>query len=252
MEFGWELLLFLFFIAAFAGWVDAIAGGGGLIVLPVLLFSGLSPIQALATNKCQGFVGTLSATLTLVVKRKLPKRGLLQTMFWVGLGSALGTWLVVRIDVGFLNWLIPIMLTLTALYFLFTPNLGVSEKAPLISERLWTRLFAPVIGFYDGFFGPGTGSFFAAGRVLLRGKPLVDATVVAKPLNFTSNIVSVILFVSGGQIVWAVGVTMMLGQALGAVLGANTIFWGGARLIRTLVILVCLAMSIRQIYGLIA
>lgn len=247
MELSAEILILLFSVALLAGWVDAIAGGGGLIVLPTLMLVGLSPVQALATNKCQGFVGTLTATLTLLVRRQLPVKGLPILMLWTAIGAGLGTWLIQRIDTEWLSWAVPVLLMSVAVYFLMVPRLGETEQKPLISERLWSRTAVPLIGFYDGFFGPGTGSFFAASGVILRGRKLVQATVTAKPLNFTSNIVSLVLFAFGGQVVWLVGGVMMLGQILGAYLGARSIFWGGARLIRPLVILMCVAMTVRHL-----
>jgi len=250
MEFSLELLSILFFVAVAAGWVDTLAGGGGLIVLPVLLMTGMSPVQALATNKCQGVVGTFTATSTLFVKKKLPTQGLPQLMLMTAIGAGIGAWLIQHVDTSWLDWAVPVLLISVALYFLFMPNLGAKESEPRISHKTWSYSWVPGIGFYDGFFGPGTGSFFSASAVMFRGKQLIDATVLAKPLNFTSNIVALILFAASGKVVWMVGGVMMLGQMLGAVLGAHSIFWGGAKLIRPLVIIMCVAMSVKQIVSL--
>ncbi|MEJ2043317.1 MAG: TSUP family transporter [Reinekea sp.] len=250
MAFSIELLLLLFCVAVIAGWVDTLAGGGGLIVLPVLLMTGMSPVQALATNKCQGFVGTFTATTTLYMKRCLPTKGLLILMLYTALGAFVGTWLIQRIDTQWLSWAVPLLLIVVAIYFLMVPNLGTNETPARQTQAQWSRTCVPAIGFYDGFFGPGTGSFFAASGVIFRGKTLIEATVVAKPLNFTSNITSLLLFAAGGQVVWAAGLVMMLGQAVGAFIGTHFIFWGGAKLIRPLVIIMCLAMSVRQVIAL--
>jgi uncharacterized membrane protein YfcA len=247
VEISVELLVFLFFIAAIAGWVDTLAGGGGLIVLPTLMFVGLPPVQALATNKCQGFVGTLTATMTLYANKRLKLRGLGWLMFYTAIGASVGTWLIQVIDTQWLNWAVPVLLLFVAGYFFFVPNLGEVERAPKVTESTWSKTFVPLIGFYDGFFGPGTGSFFAASGVVARGKTLIDATVIAKPLNFTSNIVSLVLFAFGGQVVWLIGVVMMAGQAIGATVGAHSIYWGGAKLIRPIVIFMCVGMCIRQL-----
>lgn len=247
MEFTWELLLILFAVAVLAGWIDTLAGGGGLLVLPALLIAGVPPVQALATNKCQGFVGTFTATATLYFKKKLPTQNLGRYMLLTAIGAAFGTWLIQRLDTAWLDWAVPVLLLSVAAYFLFAPNLGATEREEKLTSQTWSRTFVPGIGFYDGFFGPGTGSFFAASLVVFRGKTLVDATILAKPLNFTSNIVSLVVFAFGGQVVWVVGVAMMFGQVLGAFLGAHTIFWGGAKLIRPLVIFMCVAMSLNQL-----
>ena len=248
MEITVELLGLLFIVAVIAAWVDTLAGGGGLIVLPVLLFCGLTPVQALATNKCQGFVGTLTATMTLIVKRKLSVRKLPVLMFYTAIGALTGTWLIQQINTDWLQWFVPVLLLSIAGYFWLVPAVGAEEGVPKMQEKTWTRYVVPVIGFYDGFFGPGTGSFFAASQVALRGKKLIEATVVAKPLNFVSNITSLLLFAAGGQVIWLIGVVMMVGQMLGAVLGAHSIYWGGAKLIRPIVIFMCIAMSVRQLW----
>lgn len=250
MDVSIELLMLLFFVAALAGWVDTLAGGGGLIVLPVLMLSGLSPVQALATNKCQGFVGTLTATVTLFLRKQLSMKGLLPRMAWVAVGASIGTLLIQNMQTQWMAWAVPLLLMAVAFYFLFSPNLGRHASEPKMTERLWRKTVACGIGFYDGFFGPGTGSFFAASGVYFRGQTLVAATIAAKPLNFTSNIVSLGLFAAGGQVIWAIGLVMMVGQMLGAVLGTYAITGGGARLIRPLVIFMCVALSLRQLYSL--
>jgi uncharacterized membrane protein YfcA len=251
VEVTLELLLLLFFVAALAGWVDTLAGGGGLIVLPTLMLVGIPPVQALATNKCQGFVGTFTATITLFMKGRLSLKGLIPLIFYTAIGSAVGTLLIQVINTDWLGWAVPVLLLAVAVYFISVPNLGETEREPKITESLWSKTWVPLIGFYDGFFGPGTGSFFAASGVVLRGKTLVDATVIAKPLNFTSNIISLILFAFGGQVIWLIGLVMMAGQVIGAFVGAHSIYWGGAKLIRPLVIVMCVAMSINQLWRLI-
>lgn len=251
MEFSVEMLAILFFVAMLAGWVDTLAGGGGLLVLPALMLVGVPPVQALATNKCQGFVGTMTATVTLFIKGKLKTQGLGMLMFYTAIGAGIGTWLIQTVNTDWLNWFVPILLISIAAYFFLTPGLGEARRDPKMSESTWGKTFVPLIGFYDGFFGPGTGSFFAASGVVANGKTLVEATVLAKPLNFTSNIISLVLFAFGGQVLWLIGIVMMVGQALGAVVGAHSIYWGGAKLIRPLVILMCVAMSLRQLWSLI-
>ena len=250
VDWSLSLLLIFFCVALVAGWVDTLAGGGGLIALPALLLAGVPPVNALATNKSQGVVGTLTATLTLFFKGHLRGRHLLLLMLLAGLGSALGTALVQRIDTGWLNWFIPVLLILVALYFLLTPNLGAIEAEARMSEGRWSATLVPLVGFYDGVFGPGTGSLFAASGVVFRGQTLLTATIRAKLLNFTTNMVSLALFAAGGQVVWVLGGAMMAGQVAGAYLGSHTMLAaGGARLIRPLVIVICMLMSLSQVAG---
>jgi hypothetical protein len=247
MDWSVSLLLALFAVALLAGWIDTLAGGGGLITIPALLLAGVPPVNALATNKSQSVVGAMTSTLTLFLKGHLRGRELIPLVITVGLGAALGAWLVQRIDTGWLNWVVPLLLIGIALYFWLTPNLGESAAQARQTERQWALTWAPSVGFYDGFFGPGTGSFFAASGVAFRGQTLLAATIRAKLLNFTSNVASLALFTAGGKVVWTIGCAMMLGQALGAFIGSHTMLAGGTRLIRPIVIAMCLLMSFSQL-----
>ncbi|WP_323844875.1 TSUP family transporter [Microbulbifer magnicolonia] len=247
MELTLTLLLLFFAVALLAGWVDTLAGGGGLITLPALLLAGVPPVNALATNKSQSVMGTLTSTVTLFLKGHLRGRELLPLMATAAAGAAIGTWLVQRIDTGWLNWVIPLLLLCVALYFWLTPKLGETEARPRQTEKQWALTWVPTLGFYDGVFGPGTGSFFAASGVAFRGQTLLTATIRAKLLNMTTNLASVALFAAGGKVIWAIGGAMMLGQMAGAYLGSHTMLNGGARLIRPLVITMCVLMSISQI-----
>lgn len=245
LELTLELLLLLFLAGLLAGSIDAIAGGGGLIALPALLFAGLTPAEALATNKLQGSFGTLSASLYFV------RRGLvdLRRMRWMIMatfaGAALGTVLVQRLDPGFLTAVIPVLLILIALYFLLSPQLGEADVQRRIGELTfaWTVGFG--VGFYDGFFGPGTGSFFAIAFVSLLGFGLTKATAHTKVLNLTSNLASLLFFVLGGQVVWTLGLVMALGQLIGGRLGASLVVLKGTKLIRPLVVVICVLMSLK-------
>jgi uncharacterized membrane protein YfcA len=247
MEWSFAILFILFAVAMLAGWVDTLAGGGGLISLPAMLLLGVPPVSALATNKAQGVVGTLTATLTLMLKGHLRGKALLPLLVAAGLGSILGSWLVQQLDTGWLEWVVPVLLIAVAIYFWVTPGLGETESRQRLSKRQWTLTWAPAVGFYDGFFGPGAGSFYAATGVAFRGQSLLTATITAKPLNFISNVVSLAVFTAGGQVVWIIGFAMALGQVIGAFAGSHTMLSGGARLIRPIVITMCVLMSISQV-----
>ena len=247
MEITLTLLLLLFAVALIAGWIDTLAGGGGMLTLPALLLAGVPPVNALATNKSQGVLGTLTATATLFHKGHLRDSALLVPLVTAALGAAAGTWLVQRIDTSWLSWVIPVLLLGVAVYVWRLPNLGAREVQARQSERQWAMSWAPAIGFYDGAFGPGTGSFFAAAGVAFRGQTLLAATIRAKLLNFATNVMSVALFAAGGKVIWVIGATMMLGQVLGAYIGSHTMLAGGTRLIRPMVITMCILMSLSQI-----
>jgi uncharacterized membrane protein YfcA len=240
-----DLLLLLFAVGLVAGLVDAMAGGGGLIALPVLLSIGIGPVEALATNKLQGTFGTFSASLYFVRKGHVRLRSIGFLIACTFVGSASGTLLVSYADPGFLTRLIPILLISIALYFWFSPGIRDEHRKPKIGYSLFALTIGFGVGFYDGFFGPGAGSFFAAGFVLLFGFDLIRATAHTKILNFTSNFASLLFFAAGGHVLWSLGLVMALGQLIGARLGARLVIRRGVRLIRPMIVLVSLAISLK-------
>jgi len=246
MEFySLELCALLLLVGAAAGFIDAIAGGGGLLTLPVLLSTGLSPIQALATNKLQGSFGTLTASLNFIHKGELRLRGLLPAIFCTFIGSAVGTVAVQILETDLLSRLVPILLIAFSLYFLFSPRIGDKDAHRRMSDWLFALLIGFTVGFYDGFFGPGTGSFFAVAFVALLGYNLRRATANTKVLNFTSNIASLLFFIAGGHVVWVPGLSMAVGQIAGGWAGSHMVVRHGTRLIRPLLVIVSLAITLK-------
>lgn len=239
-------LLGLLAAAAFgAGFIDTIAGGGGLITVPTLMLAQIPPVQALATNKLQASVGTLTSTLAFWRKGHLQLTSIRKPFLYALIGSAVGTLLIQRVNPAALEILVPIVLGAIALYFLLAPGAGKVATAPRLSQRLYNRCVVPLIGFYDGFFGPGTGSFFSLAEVALRGHRLIQATANAKALNLASNLASLVVFVAGGHVIWLVGATMLVAQLAGAWLGSMVVMGAGARVIRPLIVVVSLAMLVR-------
>ncbi len=248
-NFGWEMLLLFFAAAALAGFIDSIAGGGGLIGIPVLLLSGLPPINALATNKVQGMAGSFTASMTMIKKGVVDFRKIWFAALMSFIGATLGTICVHYIDVSVLDILVPIVLIMIGLYFLLVPNIGDVEKKPRMQEKVFNTTVVPGIGFYDGIFGPGTGSFFSLSNIALRGQQIITATGNAKVFNFASNIAAVVVFVVSGKVVWLVGGVMIIGQILGAYLGSLMVIKNGSKLIRPLVVVMCFLMVARYLYG---
>ncbi|WP_114395449.1 TSUP family transporter [Oleisolibacter albus] len=240
-------LLFLVPTAFVAGFIDAIAGGGGLITIPALLSTGIAPSQALATNKLQGAFGTMMATLTFWRAGQIDIRSMLFPVACVLVGAAAGTIAVQIVGSGLLSAVIPVLLVAIATYFLLSPRVGDMEAQQRISLRAFGLSVGIGIGFYDGFFGPGTGSFFALGCVALLGMTLRKATATTKLLNFTSNAVSLAVFALGGEMLWSVGLAMAVGQVTGGYLGSHAALRFGARLVRPLLVLVCLGMTVRLV-----
>lgn len=238
-----EVVLLLVGVAAMAGFVDAIAGGGGLLTLPILLWAGLPPLQALATNKLQGSFGTFSASWHFIRRGHLQLSHLWPAIICTFAGSALGTLCVQVLDAGLLTRLMPVLLIIIALYFLFAPDLDNRQAKQRIGFGLFAFSIGTGVGFYDGFFGPGTGTFFAAAFVLLLGMDLRQATAGTKLLNLTSNLAALLFFALGGQVVWGLGLAMGIAQAAGAWLGAHMAIRHGGRLIRPLLVVVTVAIS---------
>ena len=200
-----DTLALLFFVALFAGFIDTMAGGGGLITIPALLLVQLPPILALGTNKLQGCSGSLTATLTMLKNRQVRFHDVRWAFASAFVGAMFGTIAIQLIDASALSAIIPFILVGIGLYFLLAPKAGELDSQPRIGEGPYRWLVVPIIGFYDGFFGPGTGSFFSLVGVALRGQNLINATAVAKVLNFATNIASLIMFIAGGKVIWQVG-----------------------------------------------
>lgn len=250
MELTTEILLLLFMVAIIAGWVDAVAGGGGLITVPALMLAGFTPATAIATNKLQGTFGTFTAALYCIRQGAVSIKDHVFSLVLVCSGAVVGGFVLTLVDVTFLNYLVPILLILTGLYFLlFAKNLDDSRE-PKVSDKVFSVSAAPALGFYDGFFGPGTGSFYATAFVTLRGYAISAATAHAKLFNFASNFAALAYFVFFGQIAWLAGGAMIGGQIVGSYLGAKIALQAGSKIIRPITIVVCFAMCIRALWDL--
>jgi len=242
------ILLALGGVGLVAGFVDAIAGGGGLITVPALLSVGLPPVAALATNKMQSVVGTTMAAMTFWRKGFVSIRQMLVPMAATFAGSFLGAFSVKQLDTSLLASIVPGALVLIALYFLFAPKLTDADRAARLSFSAFVPVLGFVIGFYDGLFGPGTGSFFTIAFVTLFGLGLTRAAGHTKLLNMTSNYAALALFIPSGDVVWPVALSMAAGQLAGGYLGARTGIRFGARVIRPLVIIVSMALALKLLF----
>lgn len=239
------LLLALMGVGLLAGFIDAIAGGGGMITVPALLAAGLPPVAALGTNKMQSIVGTLMAAITYWRRGFIDLHRLVAAAALTFAGSLLGALTVSRLDTSLLDVAVPVALIAIALYFLFAPRLSDADRAARLPFGPLVPLMGFVIGFYDGIFGPGTGSFFTIGFVLLFGLGLTRATGSTKALNLVSNLAALAVFIPQGQVVWPVALVMALGQIVGGYVGARTGIRYGARVIRPLVVLVSIALALK-------
>ena len=241
----WPLL---FVTGVAAGFVDSIAGGGGLITLPVLLSCGFDPKLALGTNKLQATFGSGSAawhyTRAGVANWQECWRGFVITF----VGAALGTLAVQKLDPSLLRRALPVLVGAVAVYSLLRPKLGEKETSARMSRGVFDLTFGLLLGFYDGFFGPGTGTFWAMAFVLVMGLNLTRATGSTKVMNFASNLASLSFFLCLGQVLVVAGLVMGAGQLIGAWLGSHMVIKRGTEFVRPIFITVVLAITGKLIY----
>ena len=243
-NFSIEILAFLFFVGVVAGFLDTLVGGGGLLAVPALLLSGIPPIYVLGTNKFQGSMGTGIATFLLFRKKKLDWNSVKNLMFASFIGSIVGGVIIQFVDTQFLSFVIPIVLVFIAIYFIVSPKPKSIASNPKSNKKF--ELFAvPVVGFYDGMFGPGAGSFFAMTGVMIKKLEIIQATILAKPLNFASNIAGFIVFFSFGHIAFLIGLIMMMGQMIGAFFGTHYLLKANPLIIRFLIVIISISMLIK-------
>lgn len=244
-ELTLQLLLLLFLAALLAGFIDAIAGGGGMVTIPAMLLAGIPPLQALGTNKLQSLFGSASASLAYARHGHVDLKQQGPMALCAAGGAVVGALLATIVPAHWLKAVLPFLLIVIALYFGLKPNIGEVDRHRRISERAFAFGFVPVIGFYDGVFGPGTGSFLMLGFVALAGYGVLKATAHTKFLNFGSNVGAFAVFLATGSILWKVGLVMGAGQFVGAQLGSRFAMKQGARIIKPLLVTVSLALAVR-------
>lgn len=244
MELSFELLALLSLVAVAAGFIDAIAGGGGLLTIPALMFTGISPVQAIATNKLQACFGSFTATRFFIQQKLVSPKQKWLGILAAAIGAAFGAYAIQLFDSKILISILPFALIIIAIYLVLAKNFGQQASKSRVKEKSFNAYWITSIGFYDGLFGPGTGTFFTLSYCKLRAMNLIKATAHAKLMNFTTNIVSLCIFILSDQILWQMGLAMALGQIIGARIGAATAIKQGSNFIRYMTVAVCIAMSI--------
>jgi len=243
-----SLLPIFFATGLVAGTIDAIAGGGGLISLPMLLSLGLPPSLALGTNKLQSLCGTAVAAFSYYRHGWLQPRGLLRGVVFTILGALLGAGTAELCSNEFLKRLIPFLLLLVFSYVSFCPRRGQQDEQPKVKESLFYPLAGLALGFYDGFLGPGVGGFWVFLLMYFLGFNLLKATAYTKVFNLNSNIVAVLCFAMMGQVDYRIGFVMAVGQVLGAKIGAQFAMRKGVRWVRPLFLFMMLAAIVTLLY----
>ena len=203
------LLVVLFVVATLAGFIDALAGGGGLLTVPALLAAGMTPEQALATNKLQACGGSISSTLYFLRRKVVSLADQKLNILMTFIGSTSGALLVQHVQSDILRQILPVLIICIGLYFLLMPKLGEEDRQRRLHGLPFALVAGGCVGFYDGFFGPGAGSFYA---------------------------------------LWATGFVMLAGQFLGARLGSRLVLSKGQKLIRPMIVIVSAVMSAKLLY----
>ncbi len=247
-EVSYELLLLLLAAAFAAGFVDAIAGGGGLITVPVLLLAGGSPVEALATNKVQGVFGAATAAIAYARKGLVNLREQLPVACVSFVASFGGALLVSVVPVDWIRIVLPVVLVGIALFFALRPGLDDRDRAARVGPMAIGFGMVPLVGAYDGLLGPGTGSFFMIGFVVLAGYGILRATAYTKLLNFASNLGAIVAFSMVATPWWFTGLAMGAAQIAGAQVGAGMAMKNGARIIRPLLVVTSAALAAKLIW----
>jgi uncharacterized membrane protein YfcA len=237
------LLLLLLAAGMLAGWLDAVVGGGGIIQLPVLmLVPGISPVQALATNKVGSIAGTTVSAVTYLRKVKPDKSAALPAAALALVGAVLGAMLATVVPEALFRPLILVVIVGVALFTLLKPSLGAEAmlRFPPDSVRhhatAWGLGF--VVGVYDGVLGPGTGSFLVIGLVALLGFSFLQASASGKIVNWATNLGALLFFVPAGHVIWPLGLAVAVGNITGGWLGARTAIRLGSGFVRIVFIVV--------------
>ena len=239
-------------LAFLAGLIDAIAGGGGVITLPTLIFMGLSPGQVVATNKLLAIFGSAGSTYQYFRKGKIELNLVWRLAIIAVLGSALGAQLVL----GFKNqeafrMIIAGLIILVGIMVVSNKRMGMDNHYEGLTRR--TLLIggggALLIGMYDGFFGPGTGTFLMFLFVRYLKFDFVVGSGNARFINFITNLGAFITFLISGQMVWAIGLAMGVANALGATLGARLAILKGSTFVKVVYLLIVLLVVARLTLG---
>lgn len=239
--------------AFFAGLVDAVVGGGGLIQIPVLLsaFPQTAIPTLFGTNKVSSIAGTGASLWRYARALTIPWNLVLPATVTALLGAWLGAAVVAWIPRDAMRPLVIVMMVVVAAYTFWRKDLGhVETHEPRPGDRWRAAAFGLVIGFYDGFFGPGTGSFLIFGFVRVFGLDFVRASASAKVINFATNISAILFFASHGPILWAVGLTMAVCNLIGSQVGTHLALKHGARFVRQAFLAVVVVLIAKQVIDL--
>ncbi|QIZ77198.1 TSUP family transporter [Ferrimonas lipolytica] len=241
-----EVISALAAVAFVAGFVDAIAGGGGLLTIPALLTAGLPPHLALGTNKLAASFGSATAGWTFYKKQLFTPAFWKRSVIGTFIGAAAGTLFVSVVSVDWLDKLLPLLIMGIAIYTLFGPNPKEEQnQLPKRDNKLFRTQWIQglSIGFYDGFAGPGTGAFWTVSNMMLYRINIMLSSGLARSMNFVSNATSLGFFIALGHVNFGIGIAMGVALMGGAWLGAHSAIRFGSRFIRPVFITVVMIIA---------
>ena len=239
-------LIGLTLVAFSAGYIDAVAGGGGMLNLPALLFAGVPPVSALAVNKVSGIAGTTLAVIKYALNKQIHWRTVFYAAIPCLIASYIGGRLALHASATVLGWAIIICIPV-ALLIVLTDKASAKKEQPSVTAIKAIGAVAP-IGFYDGILGPGTGTYMAiAIRKVLKFDYLL-ATATIKPLNLLTNIGAGIAFLMAGKVIWSIAIPMIAASSVGGWLGGHSAITGGEGFIRRLLVIVLVLMLVANVY----
>ncbi len=242
------LICILFFGGLLAGFIDSIAGGGGLISVPLLLAIGLDPVIALGTNKLQSTFGSFSSSYKYIKSGQVDLKSSYWGIFFTFIGAFLGAHCLKNINSENLEKIIPILLFFILILMISKSNIGKKDRKIKFSIIYVYIFLGLLIGFYDGFLGPGTGNFWVIALISIAGMNMQRATAQTKVFNFISNVTALTVFIFANTINYKIGLIMAAGQYLGAQIGAGLVIKKGIGLIKPIFITIVLLLLVNLTY----
>ncbi len=242
LSFTWFVILII--TAFIAGYIDAIAGGGGMIQAPMLLLSGLNPIIVLATNKLSSMAGTITATYKYAKHKKIVWGIGLVALIPCIVASYLGSSLIMYISDEIINWLIILSIPV-AMIMLLKKRKDTNTKLSITTKKI--LLSTAPVGFYDGLLGPGTGTYFAISMNRYLGIDFLRATATAKVLNLGTNFGATVAFMFAGKLYLALAVPMMMANVVGGYIGSHFAIKGGEEFIKKFIVVMLVFMLFANI-----
>lgn len=256
MDLAPEIIGLLIAGSAFAGFIDAVVGGGGLIMIPLLLLAapGLPDATALGTNKLTSISGTGSAAISMLRRVSVDRRLLTVAAPLAGLCAAGGAFFATMVSNDVMRPVVIVLLVSVGIFVALRPGFGTEiARADTVTKAKWAGAIAMIglIGFYDGFFGPGTGTFLIIVLTALLSRSFIQSSAMTKVINTSTNLGGLVVFAALGHVWWTLGFALAISNIVGAQIGARMVMNKGAGFVRIMLLCVVIAMSIKLTYDLV-